>query len=489
MAGAAAIAERLPTAERMATDVIVMPTMPEDQLAQQRAKRLMRANGSLAVAGELPKKSDQHPGISHNLLEGIRLAAAGDANGINMVDQNIEADYIERSFKAGSITEVDLRADGQNGLGQHGQSLDSVNGNSLRFVGRTWQMRERLQAEARNKYRQDIAQEMGLLEDNYFVVFSLVPDNMTQEELIEEDFFVDTMSCAMQATTAQEDSVKLESAFVAGVKRPGAERHDIKAVKYIAKKLGKNFDNMSTTQILDSPLLIPKKLMPNGVVDPVAWFDEPEGTFFGEDKPQQDYVKHREFWRQRQAGLKSMVEDIRRQLISERHTFKTPTDATKRLGKLSEKAGVRNAVDDKSINPNVFGPTAAGHIQQARTHRASGNYELADAALHNAEKTAKSSSCPGALQEEKNKDGQENTDEQSSDRLNDETDSKSGKIRCIKCRETVNKKDVVKEKSWRCPHCKYEVDICDGKVLHESKPPKREKSKAGSWAVGILKAA
>jgi len=40
-------------------------------------------------------------------------------------------------------------------------------------------------------------------------------------------------------------------------------------------------------------------------------------------------------------------------------------------------------------------------------------------------------------------------------------------IRCVneKCRQLVPSKQVVKEKSWCCPKCKYEVDICSGKVL------------------------
>ncbi len=485
----AVTAEQFPVLEQTATDVIAVSTMPEDQLAKQRAIRLMRSCGSLAVVGNLPESNNQEPGEFRNLLEAIHSAADGDENGINLIDQNIETDYIERSFKAGSITEVDLQSNDQKGFGQHGQSLDSVNANSWRFIGRIRQMRERLAAEARNKYRQDIAHEMGLLEENYFVVLSSVPDDMTRQELIEEDFFVDTMSCSMQATTSQNGNVKLESAFVAGVKHPKAERHDLRAIRYLAKKLGHDFDDKSATEILDSPLLIPKKLMPNGIVDLVALFDESEGTFFGEDKPQENYVLHREFWRQRQADLKSMVEGIRRQLISERHTFKVPTDATKRLGKLSEKAGVHNALEDSSIDPNVFGSVAANHIQTARVHRALGNYDLANAALQRAEKTAKSSSCPGSIQDEQNKNNADETDEKSSELLNIESDSKDGKIRCIKCRESVKKKDVVKEKSWSCPSCKYEIDICDGKVLNESTPPKKEKSKIGSWMVGILKAA
>jgi formylmethanofuran dehydrogenase subunit E len=143
-------------------------------------------------------------------------------------------------------------------------------------------------------------------------------------------------------------------------------------------------------------------------------------------------------------------------------------------------------LEDESINPLVFGTVAASHIKQARIHRASGNHELANTALNKAEKTAKSSSCPGALQE-KNRNGEEGSDEKSGDKQSDESDSKSGKIRCIKCRETVRKRDVVTEKSWRCPHCKYEVDICNGAVMHESEPPEKKKTKVANWLKGILK--
>jgi hypothetical protein len=461
----AAPAEELPVVEQHTADVIVVPEMPQDQLARQRAKRLISASGSAALVGAL---SEQHSAINSpdNLLAGLHLAAKGDVSGIKMVDQNINADFIERSFKAGSITEVNLQITGEEGLGQYGQSLDSVNGNSLRFVGRTLQMRERLKAEARNKYRQDIAHKMGLLEDNYFVVFSCVPDNMTPEELTEENFFVDTMSCAIQATTVDKGTTKLESAFVAGVKEPGGERHDIRTIRYVAKKLGINFGNKSTTEMLDAPLLVPKRLMPNGVVDLVALFDELEETFFGENKLKENYVAHREYWRQRQQNLIPLVKSIRQQLIAERHTFRSPTDATTRLGKLSEQAGVYMAVEDETINSNVFGPEAAGYIEQARLHTALGNMELAQSATRKAIDTAKSSSCPGAyLNNETTEENKKDQDAESSETNTSENE----KICCPNCREYVSKRDARKGDCLRCPSCKYEVNICTNKVENPGK--------------------
>lgn len=49
-------------------------------------------------------------------------------------------------------------------------------------------------------------------------------------------------------------------------------------------------------------------------------------------------------------------------------------------------------------------------------------------------------------------------------------------IKCIACKRPSPKEKVVKAKSWCCPHCKYEVDICTGEVIHQSVQPKSGKS-------------
>jgi hypothetical protein len=43
----------------------------------------------------------------------------------------------------------------------------------------------------------------------------------------------------------------------------------------------------------------------------------------------------------------------------------------------------------------------------------------------------------------------------------------NGLIRCIKCRQNVPKRQVVKKTCWECPKCRHKVDICSGKVLRE----------------------
>lgn len=48
----------------------------------------------------------------------------------------------------------------------------------------------------------------------------------------------------------------------------------------------------------------------------------------------------------------------------------------------------------------------------------------------------------------------------------DEDSQIPNRIRCIECRKESPKATVVLKDSWRCPHCKYEIDVCTGAVLH-----------------------
>lgn len=50
------------------------------------------------------------------------------------------------------------------------------------------------------------------------------------------------------------------------------------------------------------------------------------------------------------------------------------------------------------------------------------------------------------------------------------------KIRCIKCSAYSPKEEVVKDESWCCPKCHYEIDICTGETLHESVSSSQERS-------------
>ncbi len=50
----------------------------------------------------------------------------------------------------------------------------------------------------------------------------------------------------------------------------------------------------------------------------------------------------------------------------------------------------------------------------------------------------------------------------------DEDDLVPSIIHCIRCRKPAPKQVVVKPRSWRCPHCTLEVDVCTGVTIHAS---------------------
>lgn len=333
-----------------------------------------------------------------SLYDAVIMAAEGNKTALEMVKTNVRTDVIERTIKAGHIMKVDLMVDEAGQIMQHGQSIKSVHANSLLFASNSWQMRERTEAETTNAFSIQRLYEDGQLEDNYFVVPSLAADNMTQEQMDKAGFFTETMSCALQATTAEDGKVTTESAFVAGVKQPGAERHDIDVIKKIYKLFGHDAERMSAAQILATPLKIPKAMMPNGVVDLVKLYDVfSGGTFFGEDKPQQDYQAYRQQCQRREAEFEPKVEIITRELLDSKGYIKDRLHAARLLNKISGRNMVEHAVLDESINPWVFGAKAAPDIVLARRAAKLGDKKQAKAAIRRAQANETSSPCPNGL--------------------------------------------------------------------------------------------
>jgi len=217
---------------------------------------------------------------------------------------------------------------------------------------------------------------------------------MDTKEAAEAGFFVETMSCAIQVTSATEQGLVTESAFVAGIAREGEERHDKETIEKVGQALGVNFANKTAAEVLDSPILVHKDLMPNGVVDLVELYDTcAGGTFFGQDTSGEDYVEYVAKCKEREAGFAEKVELIVEDLIAEAHVINDPLTATKRLHKISEKHMVVHAIHDKTIDPRVFGP-AARNIETARLYEAQGKLEEAQVETVKAINNAVSASCP-----------------------------------------------------------------------------------------------
>jgi hypothetical protein len=379
---------------------VVISELPEDERTRRRAAAFI---GACTVGGECTVEfSAERVNPNESLYDAIQKAKEGDNTARKMVKINAKTDVIERTIKSGHITKVDLHVDAAGIIQQHGQSMESVQANSLRFAANNPQMRARIEAETTNSFRLKQLYETGELEDASFVVFSCAADNMSETKMKEVGFFTDTLSCAIQVTTANGSGLSVESAFVAGVKQPGmrdsGQRVDVETVISIGEKLGVDFSGMTATEILATPILVPNWMIKNGVLDIVQMWDKHHGdTFFGEARPKQNYEAYRQKCLEREQMLQPKVDLITEELINSADVIHDRVSAVQYLNRLSSKHMIEQAIFDTEINPKVFGAVSAVQIHEARRHIELGNLERGLELTVQAIENDQSSSCPGGL--------------------------------------------------------------------------------------------
>lgn len=393
---------------------IAVAELPQDEAIRRRAAAFI---GTCTVGAAFEQDVDPDRSVerfrqNESLYHALKRAKEGDAVARALVQTNVKTDVVERTIKSGFVTEVTLDVDNTGNIQQYGQSMESIQENSLRFAANDSRMRRRVEAETVNSFRLQRLHEAGMLEDYCFVVLSCAADDMPEADMKKAGFFTDTMSCAIQVTSAEGNQIKTESAFVAGVKQPGAARHDIDTAHAIAETLGADFSNMGATDMLNNPILVPKSLLKNGVLDIVQLWDEYQSdTFFGELQDQQDYKAYREVCREREAMLEPKVELITQELIDMADNVCSRVDAIELLSKISGRHMIQQALFDTSIKPEVFGDTSATYIYQARREFENGNNEQGLKFATEAIRYDTSSSCPGAASNTSDKHKLSNTDE------------------------------------------------------------------------------
>jgi hypothetical protein len=310
---------------------------------------------------------------------------------------------------------------------------------------------------------------------------SLYPDNMTKTEATANGFFSDTLTGVFQGTTASEDEITIQSAFVSGTHNPSEvnndERPDIDAIKKVYEHLGFDVSNMSVTELLGTPLLIHKKYMPNGIVDFVELFDKVNGTFFGrKDLPKVGYQEQIKISAEREARLEPSTIEIDEELIASADQLQDPTDASKLLYKLVADKVIKLAGEDNTIDETVFGSEAAPLIRHARLLKSKGFDDGARYILQKAREVAIVTMCGIGGKSDQNLLGEDQQTLKEDGEINlENVENMNGNIRCYKCREKVPKRKVVKKSrgTWCCPKCHYEVDVCTGSIKNEGIPTKK----------------
>lgn len=388
----------------------------------------------------------EHVQPIESLYDAILLAAEGDERARQMVAINVATDVVERTMKTAHITKTVLNIDEAGRIQQFGQSMESVQANSLRYASDTPQMLARTKAETTNAFRIAEYHRQGLLEDYAVVVFSRAADDMSEAAMREAGFFVDTMSTSIQVTTSDGETLITESAFVAGKRHPNSERHDAETIAGIGEHLGVDLTHKSATKLLETPVLVHKSVLPNGALDIVKLYDAIAGdTFFGEDKPIHDYFAYRDICKEREERFGPLVESITDKLVALAPVVVDRMDASEKLHKLAGYHMSKQAVYDTDINPLVFDEEAAGNIEKGRIAYQNGDYATAHFFANRAAITQRSSSCPSALKARENDLQQDQNGESSS---SDETpgDCEFVSKQCPKCGEKNVKTIISKGK-------------------------------------------
>ncbi|MGH7234374.1 MAG: hypothetical protein ACREF7_02930 [Candidatus Saccharimonadales bacterium] len=351
----------------------------------------IRFAGSVLVEHEVELSNDLQVG---SLMDALQLAARGDETAERLVYKNVATDLMERTIKAGfvSTSEMDITESGQ--LVQHGQSYRSVQANSLRYTSHP-QMRQRVWAETKNYFRLEELINQGDLDDYSFVVFSPAERDMP------DYFYSETQTLAIQLSRREDSKLVTETAFVAGKSEDG-HAHDHETVSQIYKTVLDGLEGVArpedNAELIDTPLLIHNSLLPNGVVDLVKLYDDfAHGTFYGQNRPKQDYLEHKASCLEQTLKYASSCEQISRQLINEADLLDTPLKASARLDQLSKNQSLKMAVQNEWIDPEVFGRVSARHIHIAREALAQGDRELLNSAISQAQRYDTSTSCPGAI--------------------------------------------------------------------------------------------
>lgn len=370
-------------------EVLVVPEMLADQETRLRSARFIGA--AIMGTGEMAEFATVQSPIE-SLHEAIQRASSGDEVAQALVETNVRTDVIERTIKTGHVmTPVPLVITEDGKIVQHGQSMECVQANSLRYAANHPIMRARIEAETRNAFRMEELNRNDFFEDYCFVVLSRA------ENLPEAGFFTDTMSCSLQVTSKQGNGLATESAFVSGITSKGGVQHDEATVVKLGKVLGKDLAGMTPAEIIDTPFLIRKDLIPNGAIDIVQLFDTcAGGLFFGEEIEAQDYTQYLLKCKQRELTFAPKIAVIKDELIGQAKNINSPIEAIEKLHKLSEKHMVEKAVLDRSIDPRVFGP-AAFHIEQARLANDQGDWSGFDRHVQKAKDKAQTTSCPSKI--------------------------------------------------------------------------------------------
>jgi hypothetical protein len=379
MRGLAAVLER-PVDYESTADVVAVPDLDQELLVRQRHARWL---GALSMEQTVEAESAQQEQMT--LVELIEKAQSGDPEALAAVRLNAHTTVIETLLKTGNIMRIAAELDERGNLKQHNHTYDAIHRNAWHAMkSHSPHARWCSETEALNWQRTEASIKSGALEDNWFMVFSSPSDTQSVASLKKRGYFVHTMTSVFQATTVENGSVKTESAFVAGMNAVSEDpeqstainndkiaaaarnRYDLDIIRQIYMDFGvAGAELMNAEDLLATPLLIPKTLMPHGVASIVELYDRYAGnTFFGVKQPKQAYETYADVCMRRAEKYGDITDKVVSDLLKPGKMM--PAQAISKMYNLVKKHTLERAYRDDSIDASVFGAKAEKIIYQAR---------------------------------------------------------------------------------------------------------------------------
>jgi hypothetical protein len=256
--------------------------------------------------------------------------------------------------------------------------------------------------------------------------------------------------------------------------------------------------DLASNEALGMQILGTRREFPNGAISFQQKLDSLAGPNirYGEDITQNarhlpEYKDLRYISAEREERVERFIKqlaDFEREVDKRYKTGRITYDQ-----KLREMRREQEKIVDKIclVNPayavDARGEESARHYELAHMAMVAGHDDIARQHFAKAQHTKDpraGAACGGIGVDEQQAAGLSQEGDEMYDEAKEQV-SLSGKIRCFKCREQVNKKEVVKKDTWCCPKCKYEVNVCTGKIENSGNKVTRLKN----LAVGLGKKA
>jgi hypothetical protein len=419
------------------------PLLPGVERVDRYASAVERARdrnaavlGSVALGGSVevvpPGDTD-----TQTIKERIELSLHGDENARKALETDARTEVIEMICKGGAVMEVQASMNAQGELEQFGATTFNRQRNTLAyFPDQSPALRANTMAEGQNGFLIEQLWQQGALADKRVVEFSLILDNENRRTLADYGYYLQEMIGIIRMTDASErGDVTITSALVGGVAQDElsqlpetgdvatdevnrqnaalASRFDIAVVRRLYELMG--YDNayeLSTTELLATPLLVPKTM---DALDFVQLYDQiaaditGKEVFFGltdlaaagQRRPgRAGYEDHAAQSLAFQKNLEATAARVTDEVLSKAAEATDALAASKLLRDVAKNHAVAWIIAYKHVDVRVFGSSAEELILSAQAAFAAGRTDEALELTTQAQKVARPSGCPLAKQAE-----------------------------------------------------------------------------------------